>query len=149
MRLRNTSGIDNDLARKIINFVRPSGLSKFDVMLKNSSSHYGGMAYYKGSGYHMSSDPFVTVRIGPSKSFPYNDAKKASGYLPAGWIYNRTEAFVLVLAHELRHLWQDKVKKGRRVWGARGQYSERDADAYAIGKLRQWRREYGVKREAF
>lgn len=48
MRLRNTSGIDNDLARKIINFVRPSGLSKFDVMLKNSSHPYGGMAYYIG-----------------------------------------------------------------------------------------------------
>lgn len=147
MRLRNTSGIDNDLARKIINFVLPSGLSKFDVMLKMCSGLYGGMAYYKGSGYHMSADPFVTVRIGPSKLFPYNETKKQPGYIPVGWIYNRTEAMVLVLAHELRHLWQDKVKKGHRVWGARGQFSERDADAYAIGKLRQWRREYGVTKE--
>jgi hypothetical protein len=54
--------------------------------------------------------------------------------------YNRTEALVHLLAHELRHLWQAKVKRGYRVWGARGQFSERDADAYAIQMLRRWRR---------
>ena len=26
------------------------------------------------------------------------------------------------------------------VWGSRGRYSERDADAYAVRKLREWRR---------
>jgi hypothetical protein len=31
--------------------------------------------------------------------------------------------------------------RGRaRVWGARGQYSERDADAYAIRKVREFRK---------
>lgn len=35
---------------------------------------------------------------------------------------------------------QARVPKGRRVWGARGQFSERDADAYAIRTLRAWRR---------
>jgi hypothetical protein len=62
------------------------------------------------------------------------------GYLPRPALGNRTEALVYVLAHELRHLWQGRVHRGRRVWGSRGQYSERDADAYAIHKLREWRR---------
>lgn len=52
---------------------------------------------------------------------------------------NRIEALVYVLAHELRHQWQAIHPKGWRVWGARGQYSERDADAYAIKMLRNWR----------
>lgn len=44
------------------------------------------------------------------------------------------------MAHEARHFWQHKVRKGWRVWGARGRYSEVDAEAYTIRKLREWRR---------
>ena len=36
-----------------------------------------------------------------------------------------------------------RIPRGRRVWGARGQFSERDADAYAIRMLRAWRRRDG------
>jgi hypothetical protein len=31
-----------------------------------------------------------------------------------------------------------KSEKANRVWGVRGQFSERDADAYAIRKIREW-----------
>jgi hypothetical protein len=55
--------------------------------------------------------------------------------------FSNIEAVVFLVAHELRHVWQGRIKKGRRVWGARGQYSERDADAYALRVLRRWRRE--------
>ncbi len=146
MRLRNTSGIPNEVVREVINFVRPSGISKFDVMVKKSSAVYGGASYHHGSGYHMTADPFVTIRIGPDKAFPHKETAKKSGYLPAGWLYNRVEALMLVMAHELRHQWQAKIKKGYRVWGSRGQFSERDADAYAIGMLRKWRRAHGITR---
>lgn len=67
--------------------------------------------------------------------------KKGSGYI-SSYILSREEALVHVIAHELRHLWQAKVKKGHRVWGARGQFSDRDADAYAIKKTRGWRRQH-------
>jgi hypothetical protein len=53
---------------------------------------------------------------------------------------SREEAFVHMIAHELRHIWHKKIPKGYRVWGARGLYSDRDADAYAIRKVREWRR---------
>ncbi len=66
------------------------------------------------------------------------DLKKGAN-LPVD-LYSRIEALVLVTAHELRHLWQAQHPKGWRAWGSRGQYSERDADAYAIRTLRAWRR---------
>lgn len=145
MRLRNTSGIPDAIVREVINFVKPSSVTRFDVMVKRSSGVYAGMSYAHGSGYHMTADPFVTVRIGPDSKFPYNDINKKGAYLPVGWIYNRVEALVLVMAHELRHQWQSKCSRGR-VWGAKGKYSERDADAYAIKMLRAWRKKKGVSR---
>jgi hypothetical protein len=30
------------------------------------------------------------------------------------------------------------------VWGSRGQYSNRDADAYAIRKVREWRKNHNI-----
>jgi hypothetical protein len=64
---------------------------------------------------------------------------RARGYL-ASAEYTQEEAIVHLVAHELRHLWQANVPKGQRIWGARGRFSERDADAYAIRKVRHWRR---------
>lgn len=65
------------------------------------------------------------------------------GYLPRPALGNQIEGLVFVIAHELRHLWQARVPRGRRVWNARGQFSERDADAYAYRMLRAWRRGEG------
>ncbi|OGA72887.1 MAG: hypothetical protein A3G81_22525 [Betaproteobacteria bacterium RIFCSPLOWO2_12_FULL_65_14] len=60
------------------------------------------------------------------------------GYLPMV-IGSRMEALVVLIAHELRHLWQAKHTRGK-VYGARGRFSERDADAYALRMLRRFRR---------
>ena len=55
-------------------------------------------------------------------------------------ILSREEALVYVLAHEFRHFWQTNHQGKRgKIWGARGVYSDRDADAYAIKKTRAWR----------
>jgi hypothetical protein len=63
-----------------------------------------------------------------------------SGYI-SHLLLSRKEALISVLAHELRHYWQENHKGKRgKVWGARGAYSDRDADAYAISKVREWRR---------
>ena len=64
---------------------------------------------------------------------------QGDGYLGVK-VFSDEEALVHVVAHELRHLWQARVKSGRRVWGARGQFSERDADAYGLACVRKWRR---------
>lgn len=80
--------------------------------------------------------------------FPRGPRESRGGaHLPDPWVADRTEALVFVAAHELRHLWQAIVPRGRRVWGARGQYSERDCDAYALKMLRAWRRRNDSKPE--
>lgn len=140
MRLNNTTTIPNEIVREIIAFVRPSGISKFDVELRNSAGSFAGRAYHAGSGYHATASPFVVLRIGHKFPSAPEKEKRGAGYLPVPWLASRIEALVLLTAHELRHLWQAKHKKGWRVWGARGQFSERDADAYALRKLREWRR---------
>lgn len=141
MKIKNYTDYSVKDLREIIKFVKPSGVSKFDISFKNCQYAYRGMAYTEGCSYHDSPAPLIIVSVGKRTDFPIRvEKRKGKGYLPVD-IYSREEAFVYVTAHEIRHLWQYKHPKGWRVWGARGRYSERDADAYAIRKLRQWRRE--------
>ena len=143
MRVKNTTDIPTEMLRDIVRFVCPPGVAGFDVRLNNTRiGHYSGRAYAEGSAYHDRACAFVVLRIGPPSHFPDRGGRQhhRGGYLPAPWLADRTEALVYLAAHELRHLWQGRVPRGRRVWGARGQYSERDADAYALRMLRAWRR---------
>lgn len=138
MKIKNTNKrFGNELIRQVINFTRPPNISNFDVMIKSSKYAYSAHAYSNGSGYHTTANPFIVVRIGEIK-FPLIKIG-GKGYL-CMQVYTYTELLVMLIAHELRHLWQANVKRGYRVWGARGQFSERDADAYALHKLREWRR---------
>lgn len=136
MRLDNyTDDIDDQIVREIIRFACPPGVTGYDVVVRNGSVRdtYTGRAY--------PADWHVTARLGPKTLFPIGPrAPRRGGYLPDPWLRDRTEALVFILAHELRHLWQARIPRGRRVWGSRGQYSERDADAYALRTLRAWRR---------
>ena len=69
----------------------------------------------------------------------YSRNKGAGGYIPS-LMLSSEEALVHVLAHELRHFWQcNHLGKRGKVFGARGRFSERDADAYPIKKTREWR----------
>lgn len=142
-RLRNYTKIADDVIREVEAFVMPpGGVASYDLGVKNlAQGSVRGMAYSEGSGYHDTARPFIVCSIGASSRFPRGPrpAVPGRGYLPQPWLASQEEALVFVLAHELRHLWQHRVPKGRRVWGARGQFSERDADAYAIRMLRRWR----------
>lgn len=141
MRIKNTTTISTVLLREIIRFVAPPGISGYDVRLSNcSEGTITGKAYYAGSGYHDTASPFVVLYIGRPQRFPSPPVPIRKGYLPLPWFGDREEALVYLAAHELRHLWQARVPRGRRVWGSRGQFSERDACAYGIRKLREWRR---------
>jgi hypothetical protein len=140
MRITNTTIISDAKIRELIRFAKPSGISKFDVMLKNhSGSGVRGVAYYEGNNYHYSRRPFIVVAVQPSEEGYPRRCNGGKGYL-SYLLLSRTEDVLLVLAHELRHLWQRKHPKGWRVWGARGQFSERDADAYGIRKVREYRK---------
>jgi hypothetical protein len=138
MKIKNYTDFDNELIRDIVRFVKPAGVSKFDISFKNCAGSFRGRAYTQGCSYHDTVAPLVIVSIGKDNKYPLR-VKAHGGYLAID-IYTRLEALVLVTAHELRHLWQAKHPRGWRVWGARGQFSERDADAYAIKMLRAWRK---------
>jgi hypothetical protein len=80
------------------------------------------------------------------QSIKDKEKKMSNGGYISQLTLSREEGLVSIAAHELRHLWQ-KNHPGKRgkVWGAKGQYSERDADAYAIRKVREWRRLHAPK----
>lgn len=141
MRVKNTSKYFHiEKIREIVKFCKPSGVHNFDIWVKRGSSSFpAGRAYIQGCAMHSRVCPYIVIKINPKiMKFPfYMDARKA--YLKQVY-YSVDEAFVGIVAHELRHLWQTKHKRGYRVYGSRGQYSERDCDAYAIHKIREWRR---------
>jgi len=140
MKLENFTNLPNDWVRSIIRSVKPACVKNFDVMLKNGKT-FRGVAYDKGSYYHSDPDtPFIIVCMGkPTRKTGTFSLKRhgTDGKIKLG---DRQEIFVFIVAHELRHLWQAKVKKGHRVWGARGQFSEIDADAFAVHAVRMFRR---------
>jgi hypothetical protein len=144
LKLHNTTKVSNELIREIIRFSKPVDVSNFDVEVKNSSiTGFAGMAYWAGSSYHRTRSPFITIRVGSWPKYPYKKVE-GNGYLPMK-LFSQEECIVMVIAHELRHLWQSKIPKGRKrrkgmVKGTKGAMSERDADAYAYQKVRQWRR---------
>jgi len=139
MRLRNHTNIPAGAIRAMVRFVVPSGVAGFDVRVSNlGGSGVRGRAYHHGCSLHDRACPFVVVSVQRKGHLaPWTPTR--GGYLPMPAM-TREEGVLFVLAHELRHMWQSKVKHGRRVYGARGQFSERDADAYALRALRHWRR---------
>lgn len=145
MRIVNYTKMDTAWLRAAIAAVKPSGVANFDIVFKNTKINGArGYAYAYGSDYHThngrsaSNVPLITIRINTASQFPVRWSER-NGYLGIA-TYTLEEVAIVMIAHEMRHLWQRKVPRGHRVWGARGQYSERDADAYALRMVRQYRR---------
>lgn len=160
MKLKNTTEIPNDKIREVIQFVRPSGIKNFDVMVRNGE-YLAGRAYTQGSGYHSTASPFVVCRVPKeaktieiisggifrkqdTPNYPRKLKTYQIGQLKGRRYYlaDRIEALVYIMAHELRHIWQGKSKnKAGYFWGSRGRFSEIDTESYAIHMLRAWRKE--------
>jgi hypothetical protein len=138
MKLENYTKLDSNWLRDVIRAVKPSNCSSFDVAFKNCAYGHRGRAYTKGCSFSGRFDPYIIVALGRKVQYPYTCSNKGA-YLGVV-LYSLEEAAVFITAHELRHLWQRYVPKGRRVWGSKGQYSERDADAYGLKMLRAYRR---------
>ena len=143
MRLKNYTDFTDTEVRELINLVRPPGIAKFEVRVQNfrDGAFFGrGMAYTEGTS--VTRHPVVIISIPRKERYARYITEKeyGKGYLGGITLGGRKETLLFILAHELRHLWQGKVRKGRRVWGSKGVFSERDADAYALSKLRKYRR---------
>ena len=140
MRLKNYTDVSSDWIRWCIRAVRPGGIGNFDVRVSNTQRGRtaSGRAYHAGSAYHDRADPFIVIRLAPPSRFKATRIAGNGGYLPHT-LGSRQEALLFLLAHELRHLWQANYSRGM-VYGSRGRFSERDADAYALHMLRRFRR---------
>ena len=134
MRLKNYTNLPSDQVRAVVRAVCPPGVTCFDVRISNGQA-FRARAYPQGSGYHATADPFIVCIIQKKE---HVTIKPHGAYLGMA-IGSRLEQLVVLVAHELRHLWQAKHNKGK-VWGSRGRFSERDADAYALKMLRRFRR---------
>jgi hypothetical protein len=166
--LKNTTRhSDNEIA-EILEFSMPQGMPEFDATItRRFRDRFRGTCYPSGCWLHEvnPSKPLIIVRTSENeKDFPYwiergdklkmarrsttaeTYASSASKYIPKRHGYISTllrspqECLVYVTAHELRHLYQAK-NKADWVFGSKGRRSsEHDADAYAIAKVREWRR---------
>ena len=134
MRVKNTTNIPTDQVRAVIRAVCPPSVTRFDVRISNGYA-FRARAYTQGSGYHATADPFIVCHIQKKE---HVTIKPHGAYLGMA-IGSRMEQLVVLVAHELRHLWQAKHSRGK-VWGSKGRFSERDADAYALRMLRRFRR---------
>jgi hypothetical protein len=132
LKIKNTTKIPDALIQQIAEAVAPPGtLAGLTINVRNKRRGWHGWSYH--------GKRLIAISMCSTDVSARHVTKGGNGYLPM-CIGSRVEALVVIIAHELRHQWQNRVPRGRRVWGARGQHSERDADAYALGMLRKFRR---------
>lgn len=142
MKFENHTEIDSKKLKEMIRFCKPNGVTNYRIVFKHRNSNGGGIsANAWGCSYR------IVVRIGHSR-YPRIVNNCGKGYIPH-LVLDLDEHLVGVIAHELRHLWQSRYRKGHRVWGSRGVFSERDADAYCIRKIREWRKDAINSRSLF
>jgi hypothetical protein len=152
---RRRRPINRALIAELVRFARPPGLAGFKIKLAPAPRSGDGRtdaagrriypvraSYWSGLAFVDESRIFLRIPIrflGPwRKPYAFVGTRGGRGYQGIK-VYTAEEALLNLLAHELRHLWQRKNRRGR-VWGARGLYSERDADSYSLGVVRRWRR---------
>lgn len=140
---RNTSAYPIERARALLAFAAAGWkLGRVDVVLRGRGDGWiSGHADI--GGWSQASRRRIVVSIGRRWRRTRYQLKYAPGApeLVEGSI---DEAVLYVLAHEVRHIIQARYARPRdRVWGTRGQYSERDAEAFGLRVLRRWRREGG------
>lgn len=130
MKIINATPLDTEWLRAMTLAVVPPGVTRYNATFRTARRGARGLAK---AAYRE-----VLVKLEPDRRYPERWGAHG-GYLGMT-VYSVYEQAVYLTAHELRHLWQHRHPKGYRVWGARGQYSERDADAYAIQMVRRYRR---------
>lgn len=138
----NKTKVSTAKLKSIISFVKPKNtiIPPIRVRRVKSVVFYG--AYYYPTGKKRR----IYASVGQHTNFPYFVEREASelrmGYLGNFWLKNQEEALVYLLAHELRHSFQEQNPKAERL-GSKYRnrlFSETDCDTYAILQLERWRK---------
>lgn len=142
MIFRNTTDLPDVWIRSVVRALRPPrGMWELRVHNNAYSQPHrgGGTAYVNGT--HYVDHPLVVVRVARTDA----DARDLGDWREGAYLQyatgSRREVLVAILAHEIRHLRQASNPRLHKVWGsAKGQFSERDADAAGLRALRAYRR---------
>ena len=145
MKLINKTKYSRRLLLRIAKFSKPKKLEHITITYKWRKDNEICCGRYKHKNEIVISLPKNPKLI----TYPYYwkvwKAIERKGYISHIRL-NLLEDIVHVTAHEMRHALQNKRRKIHRVFGykkwTKPLFSERDADAYAIMKQRQWRREH-------
>lgn len=129
---KNSTNIPSKVIEAIANLIAQPGTARTSLKIRNSPGRVGtsGYAYHHGP---------ISLSVGDLEGHYVTKGREGKGYLVGIAIGSRAESVLKVLAHELRHRWQHANRRPR-VYGSKGRYSERDADAWALGVLRRYRR---------
>lgn len=139
----NQTRLPDAKVRKIINFVAPRVIKIPQIVIKEAKE---SSPWVINGGYHPSEEVPAEcyLKIAKYTEFPFlmevSKKEKRKGYLDGFWLYNKEEALVYSLAHELRHCFQHQFPKAKRMGRRKHRYSESDADIYAVKKLYEWRK---------
>lgn len=135
MKVKNRSGIDTNEIKALTSFVEDCTTHSYMATLEVEPSEDGmsssGVAYRFNPEHELPQSPPGLVKVSVSgATYPYLSVhRKASGGVV---LQDWREEFVLVLAHELRHVAQ--------FWGGvNAKQKEVDAERFAIAVLNEWR----------
>jgi hypothetical protein len=126
MWLKNETRFPTERIREIVEFTRPAGIDDFSMTV----SYYSGPSEIPYDGETFPDRGWIFVSIPTQASFKRH-AKDVA-------IRSTDELLVKIIAHELRHLQQKNLER-HDPWQANGEFRERDADGYALHKVRAWR----------
>jgi hypothetical protein len=134
VKLRNRTKILDKHLLEIIQFTDPGGLRKGHFMhVKPSRFHPRG---YAMPGANQKS---ICIWVPKELKYPFTLGYHLRYCTLDDPILDEDEILIFLLAHELRHRWQSQHPRYREVFGSRVT-GEIDADAYAMHKVRAWRR---------
>ena len=143
MKIINKSVYETELLNALIDFINKDlNVDVKEITFKTSRTLFRGQYQVKRKKIIVCTNPIK--RLYPYK-IQYNRKTKNLNYYNGYLNYlllNPYESLIHVLAHELRHVWQEENRKNRDKWihNSYGKFSNKDADSFAIKKTREARR---------
>ena len=148
MRIRsNTTDFSKEFLHEVFDFCKPCGVksTKVDLYVGNTKNFRCGHMEHKSFVWDSNRIVLYILKADDNRiNFPhacYRTSQQVKrGYLSL-LVLDRIETLVEIMAHELRHIYQEQRKHKIKCHGKRRQkFSERDADMYAQRKIREWRK---------
>lgn len=143
MILKNTSQYDTTVLRELAKFAaRGIGHHNVELHIRNSNSNIRGRCFYRPFDIKVKVSSkkirnLITLKLpGEMPKKTWSGVKRIGRLWPDGIpMEDWRDAILMVLAHEFRHVWQDRRER-RTNRAGKGEY---DAEKFAFLRLNKWR----------